>query len=109
MKPPQVLALTQGENDGYAALLCRACSACVSVAGSIGFVGLIAHHIARRLVGIHYKFVVPACGAIGMAMVVICDFIGKTIFAPAELPVGIVISIIGVPYFVYLLYRARKK
>lgn len=84
-------------------------SACVSVAGSIGFVGLIAPHIARRLVGIHYRFVVPACGAIGMAMVVIGDFIGKTIFAPAELPVGIVISIIGVPYFIYLLYRARKK
>jgi len=84
-------------------------SACVSVSGSIGFVGLIAPHIARRLVGIHYKYIVPVCGAIGMVMVVIGDMIGKTIFAPAELPVGIVISIIGVPYFVYLLYRARKR
>lgn len=84
-------------------------SACVSVSGSIGFVGLIAPHIARRLVGIRYKYIVPACGAIGMVMVVVGDFIGKTVFAPAELPVGIVISIIGVPYFVYLLYRARRK
>lgn len=83
-------------------------SASVSVSGSIGFVGLIAPHIARRLVGIEYKYIIPVCGAIGMLMVLVGDFIGKTIFAPAELPVGIVISIIGVPYFVYLLYRARK-
>ncbi len=84
-------------------------SACVAVSGSIGFVGLIAPHIARRLVGIHYKYIVPACGLIGMLMVIIGDLIGKTIFAPAQLPVGIVISIIGVPYFLYLLYQARKR
>ncbi len=83
-------------------------SACVAVSGSIGFVGLIAPHIARRLVGIHYRYVIPACGAIGMAMVIIGDLIGRTVFAPVELPVGIVISIIGVPYFVYQLYRARR-
>ncbi|QJD88313.1 FecCD family ABC transporter permease [Cohnella herbarum] len=84
-------------------------SACVSVSGSIGFVGLIAPHIAKRLIGIRYRYIVPACGMIGMVMVVVGDFIGKTVFAPAELPVGIVISIIGVPYFVYLLYRASRK
>lgn len=84
-------------------------SACVSVTGSIGFVGLIAPHIARRLIGIHYRFTVPACGAIGMVMVVFGDYFGRIIFAPAELAVGIVISVIGVPYFVYLLYRARKR
>ena len=84
-------------------------SACVAVSGSIGFVGLIAPHIARRLVGIHYKYIVPACGAIGMLMVIIGDLIGKSIFAPAQLPVGIVISIIGVPYFLYLLYQSRKR
>lgn len=83
-------------------------SACISVSGSIGFIGLIAPHMARRLVGHHHKHIIPLCGAIGMAMVVIGDFIGKTVFAPAQLPVGIVISIIGVPYFVYLLFKARK-
>ncbi|OME87827.1 iron ABC transporter permease [Paenibacillus sp. FSL A5-0031] len=82
-------------------------SASVSVSGSIGFVGLIAPHIARRLVGLRYKYVVPICGVIGMLMVLVGDFIGKTIFSPAELPAGIVISIIGVPYFVYLLYKKR--
>lgn len=82
--------------------------ACVSVSGSIGFIGLIAPHIARKLVGIPYKYVVPVCGAIGMLMVLLGDFIGKTFFAPVELPVGIVISIIGVPFFVYLLFKSRK-
>lgn len=92
-------------------LLCCAglVSACVTVSGSIGFVGLIAPHMARRLIGIPYKYIVPACGAIGMALVVVGDFIGKTVFAPAQLPVGIVISIIGVPYFIYLLYRSRRR
>lgn len=82
-------------------------SACVSVSGSIGFVGLIAPHIARRLVGIHYERVIPISGTIGMLLVIVSDFIAKTVFAPAELQVGIVISIIGVPYFVYLLFKAR--
>lgn len=84
-------------------------SACISVSGSIGFVGLIAPHIARRLIGNSYKYIVPLCGMIGMLMVVIGDFIGKTVFAPAQLPVGIVISIIGVPYFIFLLFKTRTK
>lgn len=84
-------------------------SACVSVSGSIGFVGLIAPHIARRLTGVHYPYIVPVSGAVGMTLVVVCDLIGKTVFAPAELPVGIVVSIVGVPYFISLLYRSRKK
>ncbi|WP_459499968.1 FecCD family ABC transporter permease [Bacillus sp. C1] len=82
-------------------------SACVSVSGSIGFVGLMAPHIAKRLVGIQHRHVIPVCGAIGMLLVIVSDFIAKTIFAPAELPVGIVISIVGVPYFLYLLYKAK--
>lgn len=82
-------------------------SACVSVSGSIGFVGLLAPHIARRLVGLLHLRMLPVCGFVGMAMVVLGDFIGKTAFAPAQLPVGIVVSIIGVPYFVYLLMKSR--
>lgn len=84
-------------------------SACVSVSGSIGFVGLIAPHIARRLIGNTYRYIVPLCGLIGMLMVIIGDFIGKTVFAPFQLPVGIVISIIGVPYFIFLLFRNRAR
>lgn len=84
-------------------------SACVSVSGSIGFVGLIAPHIARRLIGNTYKYIVPLCGLIGMLMVILADFVGKTVFAPSQLPVGIVISIIGVPYFIFLLFRNRNR
>ncbi|SDY38594.1 iron ABC transporter permease [Bacillus sp. 166amftsu] len=82
-------------------------SGCVSVSGSIGFIGLMAPHIAKRLVGIHHNHVIPVCGAIGMLLVIASDFIAKTVFTPAELPVGIVISIIGVPYFLYLLYKSK--
>lgn len=82
-------------------------SACVSVSGNIGFVGLMAPHIARRLVGIHYHRILPICGTLGMLLVVVSDFIAKTVFSPVELSVGIVIAIIGVPYFVYLLVTAR--
>ncbi|PWV97346.1 bacillibactin ABC transporter integral membrane protein [Paenibacillus cellulosilyticus] len=82
-------------------------AASVSVSGSIGFVGLIAPHMARRLVGLSHRYILPVSGVVGMAMVVVGDLIGKTVFAPAQLAVGIVISVIGVPYFVYLLIRAR--
>lgn len=83
-------------------------SASVAVSGSIGFVGLIAPHLAKQLVGLRHRHIVPVSGVAGMAIVMFGDYIGKTIFAPAELAAGIVVSIIGVPYFVYLLIRQRK-
>lgn len=83
-------------------------SACVSVSGSIGFIGLMAPHIARQLVGIRHRFVIPVSAAVGMFLLVISDFIGKTIFAPSELAVGIVVSIIGIPYFLYLLVKSKR-
>ncbi len=82
-------------------------SACVSVSGNVGFVGLLAPHIAKRLVGIRHARVIPVGGLTGMLLVVVSDFIGKTVFAPAELPVGIVIAMVGVPYFVYLLFKSK--
>lgn len=82
-------------------------SACVSVSGSIGFIGLMAPHIARQIVGIRHRFVVPFSALIGAALLLLSDFIAKTIFAPSELAVGVVVSIIGIPYFLYLLVKAR--
>lgn len=82
-------------------------SACVSVSGSIGFIGLMAPHIARQLVGIKHRYVIPVSALIGAALLVFSDFVGKTLFAPAELAVGIVVSIIGIPYFLYLLVKSR--
>lgn len=82
-------------------------SACVSVSGSIGFVGLMAPHIARQLVGIRHRYVMPTAALIGAALLVFSDFVAKTVFAPSELSVGVVVSIIGIPYFLYLLVKAK--
>lgn len=81
---------------------------CVAVSGNIGFIGLLSPHIARRLAGLRHRRIVPLSGAIGMLLVMASDLIAKSIFAPAELPVGIVIAVVGVPYFVSLLLRAKK-
>ncbi|MBP2242100.1 iron complex transport system permease protein [Cytobacillus eiseniae] len=82
-------------------------SACVSVSGSIGFIGLMAPHIAQKLVGVRHQFVMPIAALIGAALLVFSDFIAKTVFAPSELSVGVVVSIIGIPYFLYLLVKAK--
>lgn len=82
-------------------------SACVSVSGNIGFVGLLAPHISKSLVGIQHKRAIPVAGLVGMLLVIVSDFIGRTVFDPAELSVGIVISVVGIPYFVYLLLKAK--
>ncbi|PYF06386.1 bacillibactin ABC transporter integral membrane protein [Ureibacillus chungkukjangi] len=83
-------------------------SACVSVSGSIGFIGLMAPHIAKQLVGIRHQYVLPVSALIGASLLIIADFIGKTVFAPTELAVGIIVSIIGIPYFLYLLVKAKE-
>ena len=82
-------------------------SACVSVSGSIGFIGLMAPHIAKQLVGIRHKLVMPVSALVGAGLLIFSDFIAKTVFAPSELAVGIVVSIIGIPYFLYLLVKAK--
>ena len=82
-------------------------SACVSVSGSIGFIGLMAPHIARQLVGIHHRYLMPVSLFVGAILLVFSDYIAKTLFSPIELSVGIVVSIVGIPYFLYLLVKAK--
>ena len=82
-------------------------SVCVSVSGSVGFVGLIVPHLAKSLVGIRHQRVIPLCGMLGMLLVIVADFIAKNIFAPTEIAVGTVIALIGVPYFIYLLFKSK--
>ncbi|WP_252254131.1 iron ABC transporter permease [Clostridium sp. ZBS12] len=74
-----------------------------SVAGSIAFLGLVAPHIARKLVGPKHKKLIPTSALIGSLILLIGDTIARNIIAPMELPVGIVVAIIGVPYFIYLM------
>jgi iron complex transport system permease protein len=83
-------------------------AATVAAAGTIGFVGLMAPHIARRLVGPDHSGLLPTAGVIGALIVVAGDLVGRTIFAPIELPVGLITAIVGAPFFIYLLWRTRK-
>ncbi|MCZ8519585.1 MULTISPECIES: FecCD family ABC transporter permease [Paenibacillus] len=82
-------------------------SACVSVSGGIGFIGLMSPHIARRLTGLAHRRLLPLSAIIGALLVMGADLIAKTVFAPVELPAGIVVALIGVPYFVWLMYRSK--
>ncbi|CAM3707563.1 FecCD family ABC transporter permease [Marinicrinis lubricantis] len=84
-------------------------SACVSVSGGIGFIGLMAPHIAKQLVSGGHRRFIPLCAVIGALLVLTADYIGKTWFEPVELPAGMMIAIIGVPYFVLLLYRKNGR
>ena len=74
-----------------------------SVAGSIGFLGLVAPHIARKLVGPKHIKLIPTSALVGSVILLVADTIARNIIAPMELPVGIVVAVIGVPYFIYLM------
>lgn len=74
-----------------------------SVAGSIAFLGLVAPHIARKLVGPKHNKLILTSALVGSLILLIGDTIARNIIAPVELPVGIVVAIIGVPYFIYLM------
>ena len=81
--------------------------ASVSVSGGIGFVGLIGPHLARQLVGAKHQFLLPAAALTGGLLVLIADTIGRWILQPSEIPAGIVVAVIGAPYFLYLLSRLK--
>ena len=93
-----------------AALACAAaCSAAVvSFAGLLGFVGLVVPHIAKRLAGQQPGRLLPVSALTGAMLVVLADLLGRTLFAPSELPVGILMSMIGAPYFLILLCRRKQ-
>lgn len=84
-------------------------AAAVAVAGVIGFVGLMAPHIARRLVGPSHEGLIPVAAVTGGLIVVLADLVGRTLFAPIEIPCGVVTATIGAPFFIYLLYRSRTR
>jgi iron complex transport system permease protein len=81
----------------------------VATAGMIGFVGLIAPHLGRQLVGTNHQGLIPTSALLGGFLVVTADLVGKTLFAPIEIPCGVVTAAIGAPYFLFLLIRNRKK
>lgn len=81
--------------------------AAVSFSGLLGFVGLIVPHIMRSLVGESARDLIPACALGGAIVLTLCDLGARVIFAPFELPVGIVLSLLGGPFFIWLLLRQR--
>ncbi|MNH92530.1 putative siderophore transport system permease protein YfhA [compost metagenome] len=80
----------------------------VSVAGGIGFVGLIAPHMARKLVGSSLGSLLPVSALLGGIIVVLADLAGRTFFLPLDVPVGVFTSAVGAPFFIYLLYTRRN-
>lgn len=93
----------------FLALAAVLAGASVSFAGLLGFVGLMVPHIARILVGDECKYFMITSAICGGLLVMICDLGARTLFAPYELPVGIVLSFIGAPFFIYLLTYQRRR
>ncbi|HAA26634.1 MAG TPA: iron ABC transporter permease [Cyanobacteria bacterium UBA8553] len=83
--------------------------AAVAVAGTLGFVGLMAPHLGRQLVGPTHEGLLPTATLIGGVIVVVSDWLGRVLFAPIEFPCGVITAAIGTPYFIYLLIRNRKR
>ncbi|MHC1683165.1 MAG: FecCD family ABC transporter permease [Clostridiaceae bacterium] len=76
-------------------------------AGNIGFIGLIAPHMAKKLVGPYHKNFLPISAAISVIIILFADAVSRNLFSPIEIPVGITISILGVPYFIYLMMKEK--
>lgn len=83
------------------------CASAVSYAGLLGFVGLIVPHISRKLIGNDMKTALPFTAICGATLTTASDLLGRTLFAPSELPAGIIMSFIGAPFFLYLLITRR--
>ena len=82
-------------------------AAIISFTGVIGFVGLVAPHIARILIGGRHRYLLPFSAVLGAALLLVADTVGKTILSPVSIPVGIVVSFLGVPLFVHLILNKR--
>lgn len=77
----------------------------VSVAGLLGFVGLIVPHMVRLLIGTDYRYIIPGSVLLGAAVVTMSDTVARIVFAPIELPVGLIMACMGAPFFLFLLRR----
>ncbi|MFD1702552.1 FecCD family ABC transporter permease [Methylopila henanensis] len=94
--------------QGFVILLCTLVSgAAVAVSGLIAFVGLVAPHAARRLVGPRHARIIPASALIGAVIVMTADLIGRVAFAPLQISAGVLTAVIGAPAFAFILWRRR--
>lgn len=97
------------ERTRFAALAIAAVLAAVSViaVGVVGFVGLVAPHLARSLVGARHGRAIPVAMLLGGVLVCVADALGRTLVAPAQMPAGLMIALVGAPYFVWVLRQSR--
>jgi iron complex transport system permease protein len=86
-------------------LTAAAVGAAVAVAGMIGFVGIVVPHFVRMIAGPDHRIVLPASALLGAVLVIATDIIARVIVAPAELPIGIILAIVGAPVFLHLVVR----
>ncbi|MDA2216813.1 iron ABC transporter permease [Bacillus albus] len=75
----------------------------VALVGKVGFVGLIIPHITRFIIGVDYKWILPCAGVIGGVFLALCDVLSRFVNYPFETPIGVVTSLIGIPFFLYLI------
>lgn len=83
-------------------------AASVAVAGGISFLGLVAPHLSRRLVGGKFQRLIPVTAVVGAIVMVVSDTLARTLLAPSEIPVGLIVSVLGAPYFIYLLMTIKE-
>ena len=81
--------------------------AAVAVSGGIGFIGIVAPHLLRLLIGPDHRYLLPASALLGAAMLLLADTVSRTVVTPAELPIGIVTAAAGAPFFIWILLRRR--
>ncbi|WP_255439142.1 iron ABC transporter permease [Aestuariibacter sp. GS-14] len=80
-----------------------------ALCGIIGFIGLVIPHICRNLVGVDQRYLMPASGILGSVLLVLSDCVSRSLFSPLEIPIGIITSAVGAPFFLYLLYQQRGR
>ncbi len=90
-------------------LACLLAGSAVSFSGLLGFVGLIVPHIVRRLFGVYHRILLPASCLFGAGLVTLCDLLSRLLFSPYEIPVGILLSLLGGPFFLFLLLKRPKR
>ena len=93
--------------SAFLVLAAMLAGASVSFAGLLGFVGLIVPHAVRRLAGNRSRYLLPACAMGGAGFVTLCDLVSRMVFVPYELPVGILMSVLGGPFFLVLLMKRK--
>ncbi|WP_294377124.1 iron ABC transporter permease [uncultured Clostridium sp.] len=106
------LALSLGlniekERKKFLSLAVLLAGTATAFAGNIGFLGLLSPHIARKLVGPYHKKFIPVSAMISVIIILIADAVSRNLFSPIEIPVGITVSIFGVPYFIYLMMKEK--